>query len=73
MTSCGDNYFAINEKKICGDWDFFSPDFNYANYEDVELVAAGEPLELHLSTAQTIEGKISMSFYTSVEKIDSSS
>ncbi|CAG5108262.1 Oidioi.mRNA.OKI2018_I69.chr1.g3712.t1.cds [Oikopleura dioica] len=70
MTSCGDNYFSINGKRLCGDDDFYSS--GYENFFNVELGGAGEPLELHLYNTQPVEGKVRMYFYTSAQKIESS-
>ena len=73
MTSCGDNYLSINGKRLCGKYDLFSDDFDLDNFNNVELGAAGEPVELHLSNTEPVEGKIRIEFYTSAEKIESSS
>ena len=77
MTSCGDNYFSINGKRVCGIYRWYDQDGNGngpwdLEYDHVQLGAAGEAVELYLYNLQPVDGKIHIEFYTSTEAKSSS-
>ena len=56
MTSCGEDYLAINDNKKCGGMNTTDPNFSMNNFENVELGDAGEAVFFHLKNDNPVDG-----------------
>ena len=64
MSTCGNQYLAINGKEKCGGINMEDPDFSMTDFANVELGDAGEPVLLHLKNDSPSDGYFIFMFTT---------